>query len=341
MPAESLIPGDDDYRDRIGSPWASATAGKDAITGVAMPPEGALGVVGEPEGGEATSTGGILRQIARVFAENKLAVASLAVIILIFLFCFVGPLFYHTNQTNAQLALQTSQQAAPPGHGHPLGTDPSGFDILGRLMYGGQSSLEVGIAAALVATIFGVIYGAASGFIGGWFDALLMRIVDILLSIPQLFLLIVLAVIFTPSKGLLILVIAFAAWLVPARLVRGETLTLRVREYVQAVSIMGGSRKRIVVRHIIPNSIGTIVVNATFQVADAILLLAALGFLGLGIPAPETDWGTMVSNGIQYALSGDWWLIYPAGICIVLVVVAFNYIGDALRDSLEVRLQRR
>jgi peptide/nickel transport system permease protein len=340
MPGDYLLPGDEDLRDDIGSPWASATAGKDAITGVALPPSGLIGE-GSPEGGETTSTGGALRQIARVFNENKMAVVSLGVIVFMFLFCFVGPLVYHTNQTNAQLALQTSQQAAPPGNGHPLGTDPSGFDILGRLMYGGQSSLEVGIAAALVATIFGVIYGAVSGFIGGWIDALLMRIVDVLLSIPQLFLLICLAVIFTPSKGLLILVIAFAAWLIPARLIRGETLTLRVREYVQAVRIMGGSRSRIVLRHVIPNSIGTIVVNATFQVADAILLLAALGFLGFGVPAPGTDWGSMISDGVQYALSGDWWMIYPAGICIVLVVVAFNYVGDALRDSLEVRLQQR
>ena len=104
---------------------------------------------------------------------------------------------------------------------------------------------------------------------------------------------------------------------------------------------MGGSRRRIVLRHIIPNTVGTIVVNATFQVADAILLLAALGFLGLGLPAPQTDWGAMLTDGVNYALDGYWWLIYPAGFCIVIVVVAFNFVGDALRDSLEVRLQQR
>ncbi|HXQ60542.1 MAG TPA: ABC transporter permease, partial [Acidimicrobiales bacterium] len=130
-------------------------------------------------------------------------------------------------------------------------------------------------------------------------------------------------------------------WLVPGRLIRGETLTLRVREYVQAVRVMGGSRTRIVFRHIIPNTVGTIVVNATFQVADAILLLAALGFLGLGLPAPQTDWGAMLTDGVTYALDGYWWLIYPAGFCIVIVVVAFNFVGDALRDALEVRLQQR
>jgi peptide/nickel transport system permease protein len=138
-----------------------------------------------------------------------------------------------------------------------------------------------------------------------------------------------------------IFVIAFVSWLIPARLVRGQSLTLRTREYVQAVLVMGGRRSRIVVRHIIPNTISTIIVNATFNVADAILLLAALGFIGLGVPPPQTDWGSMLSNGVNYALDGYWWEIYPAGLCIVLVVVAINFIGDALRDAFEVRLQQR
>ena len=280
-----------------------------------------------PEGGEALSSGGNLRRMYGVFSENKLAVVGVGVIIFFLLFCFVGPHVYPTNQTDAQYALQHSTQNAPPGNGNPLGTDENGFNILGRLMFGGQASLIVGLASALVATVFGTLYGAISGFFGGWLDSLLMRVVDILLSIPVLFLLIV--------------VIAFVSWLVPARLIRGETLSLRIREYVQAVRVMGGSRNRIINRHIIPNAVGTIVVFATFQVADSILLLAALGFLGLGVPAPNTDWGTMLSNGVQAAGNGYWWQIYPVGICIVLVVIAFNYVGDALRDSLEVRLQQR
>jgi peptide/nickel transport system permease protein len=192
-----------------------------------------------------------------------------------------------------------------------------------------------------VATVVGVAYGALSGFFGGWLDALLMRFVDMNLSIPSLFLLIALVTIFRQSEILFILVIAYISWLVPARLIRGETLSLREREYVQAVKVMGGSRRRIIARHIVPNSIGTIVVFATFQVADSILLLAALGFVGLGIPPPGTDWGTMLSNGVDYALSGYWWEIYPAGLCIILVVIAFNFVGDSLRDALEVRLQQR
>jgi peptide/nickel transport system permease protein len=293
-----------------------------------------------PEGGESTSTGGIGVQIARVFIENKLAVIGLLVIVAIALFCFLGPHFYHTDQANQQAALLNSENA-PPGAGHPLGTDGTGFDILGRLMYGGQTSLTVGFASALVATVIGVLYGAVSGFFGGWFDSVLMRFVDILLSIPVLFLLIALVTIYHASETLLILVIAFVSWLVPARLIRGETLSLRVREYVQAVKVMGGGRTRIVGRHIIPNAVGTIVVFATFQIADSILLLAALGFLGFGVPSPQTDWGTMLSNGADAAGNGWWWQIYPAGIAIVLVVVAFNFVGDALRDALEVRLQRR
>jgi peptide/nickel transport system permease protein len=294
-----------------------------------------------PSGGEATTTGGLRSQLLHVFVENRLAVVGVVVIVLMVAFCFVGPLFYHTNQTSTQAALLNSTQDSPPTSANPLGTDQSGFDILGRIMYGGQISLEVGFAAAGIATVIGVLFGAISGFFGGWVDALMMRIVDVLLSVPLLFLLIALAVIFHPSLKILILVIGFTAWLVPARLVRGETLSLRVREFVQAVRVMGGRGPRIVLRHIIPNTAGTIIVNATFQVADAILLLAALGFVGLGVPAPKTDWGSMLANGVNYALDGYWWQVYPTGLAIVLVVVAFNFVGDALRDAFEVRLQRR
>ena len=294
-----------------------------------------------PDGGEAVSSGSMFRQIASVFIENKLAVVGLVIIVFMVLFCWLGPVFYHTNQTNAQEALVNSTSNASPNGQHLLGTDNAGFDLLGRLMYGGKNSLIVGLLAAILGTVWGAIYGAVSGFFGGWVDALMMRLVDTLLSVPPLFLLIVLSVIFHPTLSLLIFVIAFVSWLVPGRLIRGETLTLRVREYVQAVRVMGGSRRRIVFRHILPNAIGTIIVNATFQVADAILFLAALGFLGLGVQPPQTDWGSMLSNGVTYAIQGFWWEIYPAGLAIVLVVVAFNFIGDALRDSLEVRLQTR
>jgi peptide/nickel transport system permease protein len=276
-----------------------------------------------------------------VFKESKLAVVGVGVIVFIVLFCFVGPLIYRTNQTNAQTALLQNPLQAHPSGSHLLGTDPTGFDELGRLMVGGRNSLIIGFAAAGIATLLGLTWGTIAGYLGGWVDSVMMRVVDTLLSIPTLLLLIVLAVIFTPSLSLLIVVIGSVAWLVPSRLVRGEALTLRTREFVQAVRMMGGTGKRIVFRHIVPNAIGTIIVNLTFQIADAILFLAALGYLGLGIPPPATDWGSMLSNGVNYSSVGDWWLIYPAGVAIVLVVVAFNYVGDALRDALDVRLQKR
>jgi peptide/nickel transport system permease protein len=168
-----------------------------------------------------------------------------------------------------------------------------------------------------------------------------MRVIDAGLSIPYLMVLIILSVIFHPDPITMILIIAVFYWLGVARLVRGETLTLRTREYVQAVKVAGGGRSRAVVRHVVPNAIGTIIVQATFAVADSILILAGLGYLGLGIQPPSTDWGTMLSNGTNYVNGGYWWLIYPAGICIILTVVAFNFIGDALRDAFETRLQRR
>jgi peptide/nickel transport system permease protein len=272
-----------------------------------------------------------------VFAENRLALIGLGIIVVFVLFCFVGPLFYHTDQVTTNLAVSNE----PPSAQHPLGTDPTGYDQLGRLMYGGQASLEVGIAAALLATVFGTLYGAVSGYVGGPVDAVMMRVVDGLLAIPALFILLVLSVMFTPDTGIMIVLIAALSWLGAARLIRGEALSLRVREYVQAVQVMGGSNRRAVLRHIAPNAIGTVVVFASFTVADSIIILSILGYLGLGIQPPQTDWGSMLSTATVYINSGYWWLLYPPGICIVLVAIAFNFMGDALRDSFEVRLQKR
>lgn len=284
------------------------------------------------------------RKAVDVFKANKLAVLGLGIIVLIVVFCFVGPHLYVTNQTNGKAALVSSvpQNAAPSG-AHLFGTDNNSFDEMGRLMFGGEPVIEVALAAALLATVLGVLWGAFAGFVGGIVDSVMMRLVDAVLSIPALLLLVVLAAVFRPSTALLIVLVGMVAWLVPARLVRGEALTLRTREYVQAVRAAGGTGRRIVLRHIIPNAIGTIVVNASFQVADAILFLSALGYLGLGIPAPGTDWGTMLSVALNNGalVNGYWWEIVAPGLAIVLTVIAFNFIGDALRDALEVRLQDR
>jgi peptide/nickel transport system permease protein len=299
----------------------------------------AAGLEPEVAPGEAlrTAAGNPWRLAAQTFMENKSAVVGLAFIVLMAAFSFLGPLLYHTNQVTVDLPASLQ----PPSAAHPLGTDESGYDQLGRLMLGGQSSLEVGLAAAVVATGIGVIYGAIAGFVGGILDGIMMRVVDALLAIPTLFLLIYLFTVFTASVPLMILVIGLVAWLVPARLVRAETLSLRTREYVQAVRAMGGTRRRMVVRHIVPNTIGTIMVNATFQVADAIVTLASLSFLGLGIQPPAANWGQMLSSGLTYVYAGDWWLIYPPGIAIVLTVMAFNAVGDSLRDAFDNRLRGR
>lgn len=290
-----------------------------------------------PEGGEGYREDVAWRMILRAFTANKLALTGLIVVAAVALFCFVGPLFWHTDQVHTNL-LQVSK---PPSAEHPLGTTNLGYDVLGRLMVGGQSSLEVGLAVALVATGLGVLYGVVSGFFGGVTDAILMRFVDIVLAVPIVYLFIDLASVFKPTLLLLILVLSLLSWLGPARLVRGETLSLRTREYVEAVKTMGGRPGRIIVRHLVPNTAGTIAVNATFQVADAILTLAVLSYLGFSLPPPTATWGGLLQDGVNFLYDGYWWEIYPAGLMIVLTVVAFNFIGDGLRDSLDVRLQRR
>jgi peptide/nickel transport system permease protein len=275
--------------------------------------------------------------LIREFARHRLGVAGLVVIVLVALFCFLGPLLDPTNQSQINLAITNT---APSG-AHPLGTDSNGFDILGRLMIGGRDSLEIGAAVAVLATLFGVVWGAVAGFTGGILDALMMRVVDVFLALPAIFVLIYLATVLTPTVPLLIIVISLLSWLGPARLIRGETLSLKTREYVESARAMGAGRARIIFRHLIPNTIGTIVVNATFQVADAIILLATLSFLGFGLAPPAVTWGGMLSQGTTYLLDGYWWEVYPVGLLIMLTVIAFNLVGDALRSAVDRRLRER
>lgn len=289
-----------------------------------------------PEAGElATTPAG--RLALRAFFRSRQARIGVGIVVLLVLFCFVGPLIYHTNQRIVNLNNATE----PPGAGHPLGTDASGYDILGRLMLGGQSSLELGFAVTFATTVFGTVYGAVAGLIGGFVDSVMMRIIDVFLAIPTIVLLLVLVNIFTPSLWMIIVLLSALSWLGVARLVRGEVLGLRTREFVQAARMMGATRSRLTFRHLVPNAVGVIVVNATFTISDAILTLSALSFLGLGLPPPEADWGTMLTDGLNYLFDGYWWMVYPPAIILIITVIAFNLIGDALRDSLDVRLQRR
>jgi peptide/nickel transport system permease protein len=287
---------------------------------------------GEPAVGRRS-----LRGAARDFWHNKMGVIGLATIVIMLLFSFVGPLLYPTDQTRPNLL----QITRPPSGQFPLGTDEVGYNVLGRLMVAGQSSLEVGLAAAAIATIVGTLWGAVAGFAGGWVDSVMMRIVDALLAIPALLLVLLLTTIITPSIIVVIFVLGLISWLITARLVRGQVLVLKSLDYVQAAQGFGEGAWQIVARHLVRNVIGTVVVQATFEVANAILLFAALSFLGLGPPPPATNWGGMLNDGLNYVFDGYWWLIYPAGLCIVITVVAFNLIGDAIRNSLEVRLKSR
>jgi peptide/nickel transport system permease protein len=273
---------------------------------------------------------------ARRFLANRMAVVGLVVLALLVLFSVVGPLLHPTDQVHTNLA----EANLPPSASHLLGTDSVGYDVLGRLMQGGRISLLVGLSAGVLATLIGTLWGATAGYVGGWVDAVMMRVVDAGIAIPAIFLLLVVSAITRPTVPLLILVIGLVSWLVPARLVRAESVSLKTREYVLAVRAGGGTHGRAVLRHIVPNTIGTVVVNATFQVADAILLVAYISFLGMGVQPPATDWGAMLSSGVGLVYSGAWWLIFPAGLAIVAVVCAFNFIGDGLRDMLDVKGKR-
>jgi peptide/nickel transport system permease protein len=302
-------------------------------------PFGALGipVLAGPEGGEVQILASGWRLALREFLSNRLAIVGLGVLLFFVLFSFVGPLLYHTNQF---LTNPVNSDLAPSGS-HLLGTDDNGFDELGRIMVGGKAALEIGFFAALMATVIGTLYGAVSGLLGGVVDAVLMRFVDVMLSIPLLFIVLVLATRWSATVVSQSLIIGLFSWLIPARLVRGEVLTLRVRDFVSATRIMGGTRSRLIVRHLIPNALSVVIVNITFLIADSILLIAYLGFLGFGLRYPLASWGDMLGNAESSITSGYWWLVWPVGACLVAVVMACNLIGDALRDAFDVRLRRR
>jgi peptide/nickel transport system permease protein len=294
-------------------------------------------VLASADAGDVYEQGSGLRMTLKAFAENKLALVGIAVVVFFLGFAFIGPHIYHSNQVAGNLL----QADLRPSKGHPLGTDDNGFDVLGRMMKGGQSSLEIGILTAIIATIVSTIYGAVAGLVGGVIDGFMMRIVDVGLSIPTFLIILILSAKYGATVLSLSIVIGLNAWFVPARLVRGEVLTLRTRDFVSAARSMGATERRQVFRHLIPNALSVVIVNITFQIADAILLVSFLGYLGFGLNYPQIDWGDELSNGVTYLQDGYWWLIYPVGVALILTVMAFNFIGDALRDAVDVRLRKR
>jgi ABC-type dipeptide/oligopeptide/nickel transport system permease subunit len=326
----------DDLENRVkplGAIEVAAPFGDDAVT-----------FLEEAEGGEVQAISSGWRLALREFADNKVAVLGVVIIVFFVLFCFVGPLVYHTNQSLTQplnANLSPGQTSPINGQAYPLGTDEHGFDELGRIMLGGQTALVIGFCAAFISIVIGTLYGAISGLSGRLIDGVMMRFVDIVYSIPFLFIVLVLATKFGATVLEESLLLGFFSWLVPARLMRGEVLTLRERDFVWAARVMGSGRSRLVYKHLIPNALSVVIVNVTFLVADSILALAYLGFLGFGLQYPAASWGDMLGNADTYISNGQWWLVYPVGFCLVAVVMACNLVGDGLRDALDVRLRQR
>ena len=291
-----------------------------------------------PEGGDVGAIQSGWKLAWREFSSNRLALVGVGLLLFFILFSWVGPLIYHTDQLQGNLAFANES----PSGSHLLGTESQGFDELGRMMKGGQDSLLIGLFSALVAIVVGALVGAASGLIGGIVDAVLMRLTDVFLAVPFLFVVLILAVHYSPPTVVsLSAIIGAFSWQTPARLVRGEVLTLRERDFVLAARTAGAGNWRLILKHLLPNSIGLMLVNATFQVSDAILAIASIGFLGFGLQYPNVDWGDQLSGSIGYLQDGYWYLIFPVGACIVLTVMALNFIGDAARDAMDVRLRRR
>jgi len=292
-------------------------------------------------GTEHTAPVPMWRQRSKIFFSNRLALASVIFLVLIAALSYLVPLLHPTNQTDAAAALLTPQNANP-SMAHWLGTNAAGYDELGRIFYGGEYSITLGLLAGFITIVVGTVYGMIAGFFAGITDSVMMRLLDALLSIPYFFFLITLISLFGRSTMFLILAIGLTGWWGNARIIRGDALLIRNLEYAQASTSMGASKWHIIRRHVFPNSISNIVTVATFSVADAILFLSALGFLGLGIQLPQTDWGTMLQDGTSQLQSANyWWEVYPLAVIFILVVVAINYIGDALRDAFEVRLVER
>lgn len=274
------------------------------------------------------------KRVWQSFWHNPMGIMGMIGIIAIVLFTFVGPLFYTASayQTHIQHLI------SPPSAIFPLGTDALGRNSLARLMLGGQLSLEVGFAAAIATMIIGVVYGLVAGIWGGKIDSVMMRIVDILLAIPSLFILLLLDSMFQPSAELLIVLLALTSWFGVSRLVRSEVLTVKKRDFVEATRSFGGSNWYIMWHQLLPNVTGTVMVATTFQIAGAILTLAGLSFLGLGLPPPTPNWGGMLSTSMNYMFQDSWWLIYPPGLVILITVLSINFIQEALQKAFDVRL---
>ncbi len=268
----------------------------------------------------------------RRLRRNRMALAGLAALLALALLALLTPWIAPYSYEGQDLALG----ATPPSAAHWLGTDTLGRDLLTRILYGSRVSLMVGAIATGVALVIGVLYGTVAGFAGGRIDAWMMRLVDIIYALPFMIFIILLMVIFGRSILLLFLVIGAVEWLTLARIVRGQVQTLRQQEFIEAAVAMGLSRWRIIVRHLIPNTLGPVIVYTTLTIPSVILLEAFLSFLGLGIQPPQSSWGSLISAGVDTMEEYPWLLIFP-GLTLSITLFALNFLGDGLRDALDVR----
>ncbi len=270
------------------------------------------------------------------FMRHRLALLGVVMIVSLTLVCFVGPYFLPYDS----LYVDLRARFAPPMTGqHYLGTDPLGRDIAARLLEAGQISLQVGFYAMILSTLIGTLVGVVAGYRGGVVASVLMRIVDAFLAFPSIFLMLALAALLKPSPVMITVIIAVTSWMEVARIVDAEVRSLREREFVLAGRMLGLSTAHIMFREVLPNVLGPIIVAATLTVARAILLEAYVSFLGYGIQPPLPSWGNMLNGAQQYLDKAPWLAIIP-GITITIAVTSFNFIGDGLRDALDVRSER-
>ncbi|ACS85742.1 oligopeptide ABC transporter permease OppC [Musicola paradisiaca] len=268
----------------------------------------------------------------RRFMHNRAALASLCVLALITLFVVFGPMLAPFNYADTDFGMMSN--APDMASKHYFGTDSSGRDLLVRVAIGGRISLMVGVAAALVAVVVGTLYGALSGYIGGKTDSVMMRLLEILNSFPFMFFVILLVTLFGQNILLIFVAIGMVSWLDMARIVRGQTLSLKRKEFIEAALVCGVSTRNIVLRHIVPNVLGVVVVYASLLVPSMILFESFLSFLGLGTQEPLSSWGALLNDGANSMEVSPWLLLFPA-VFLVVTLFCFNFIGDGLRDALD------
>lgn len=275
------------------------------------------------------------RRIIRAFLRNRAAIVGLVIVLLLILIALLAP-FISPHEPVRQSAVNRLQGPGTPGFF--FGTDRYGRDILSRVIWGSRVSLEVGIMAVLLGMIFGIPPGLIAGYKGGWYDQILMRCIDVALSFPALILGMIILSLMGPGKWKVILAISFVLAPRFARMARGPTLSLKEKEFVQAAKALGVSDLRIIMTHILPNIMGDTMVVATLWIATAIRVETSLSFLGLGVQPPIPTWGNMVREGIAFISRAPWIALFPA-IAIFLAILAFNMIGDGLRDVMDPRAQ--